>query len=190
MLSALSEKFPAFCSAARRLMLSGAIIVCMPVLPVSAANPDFQFPSIDGGEIDLADWRGGPVLVVNTASLCGYAGQFDDLQILQDRYEMAGLKVLAVPSNDFDQELADAQAVKAFCAANFDLTLPMTDIQHVKGALAHPFYVWLEQSRGFVPGWNFNKVLLDANGSVVNVWGATTAPLSSVMTEQIEALLP
>lgn len=155
-----------------------------------AAEPDFRFPSIDGGEIDLGAWHGSPILVVNTASLCGYVGQFDDLQALQDRYGAAGLKVLAVPSDDFAQELADAGAVKSFCDANFDLTLPMTDIQHVKGPEAHPFYLWVADQTGFVPGWNFNKVLLDADGQVVDTWGAGTSPLSAVMIGRIEALLP
>jgi glutathione peroxidase len=158
--------------------------------PSVATEQGFSFPSIDGGQIDLADWRGKPVLVVNTASLCGYVGQFDDLQALQDRYGPAGLKVLAVPSDDFAQELADADEVKSFCAANFDLTLPMTDIQHVKGAQAHPFYVWVADQTGFVPRWNFNKVLLDGDGRVVDTGGAGTSPQSPEMTNRIEALLP
>lgn len=108
-----------------------------------AASPlfaGFSFPSIDGGTIDLDDYAGKPVLVVNTASLCGFAGQFDDLQDLHDTYAARGLVVLAVPSDDFRQELASAAEVKEYCAANFDLTIPMTDITHVTGAEAHPFY--------------------------------------------------
>lgn len=156
----------------------------------AAEPPAFQFPSIDGGDIALSDWRGAPVLVVNTASLCGYVGQLDDLQTLQDRYGAAGLKVLAVPSDDFAQELATAGEVKSFCETNFDLTLPMTDIQHVKGAEAHPFYQWVAGETGFVPAWNFNKVLLDGNGQVVETWGAGMSPLAGVLTRRIEALLP
>jgi glutathione peroxidase len=166
------------------------LLTVIPVTKAAAAEPAFRFPSIDGGQIDLADWRGHPVLVVNTASLCGYADQFTTLQALQDRYADRGLKVLAVPSDDFAQELDDAKAVKSYCALNYDLTLPMTDITHVKGPGAHPFYQWLAKTEGFVPGWNFNKVLLGPDGQVVATWGAATDPLSGKITRRIEALLP
>ncbi|MFN4129588.1 MAG: glutathione peroxidase, partial [Paracoccaceae bacterium] len=109
----------------------------------------FVFDSIDGGTIALDDWRGHPVLVVNTASLCGFTRQYDDLQALHDRYSARGLLVLAVPSDDFNQELADAKAVKEFCTLRFDLTLAMTDITHVRGPQAHPFYQWLAAEQGF-----------------------------------------
>lgn len=162
------------------------------VLPAGAfaAEPAFRFASIDGGEIDLAEWRGAPVLVVNTASLCGFTPQYDDLQTLWETYEARGLKVLAVPSDDFNQELADAGKVKEFCSVNFDLTLPMTDITPVTGAQAHPFYAWLRDSHGFTPGWNFNKVLIGPGGEVVETWGSVTRPTSTAITRRIEALLP
>lgn len=155
-----------------------------------AAAAGYRFDSIDGGAIDLDDWKGRPVLVVNTASLCGFAGQFDDLQALQDRYGPQGLKVLAVPSDDFSQELASDAEVKKYCEMTFDITLPMTTITHVRGTEAHPFYQWLAVDHGFVPRWNFNKVLLDGQGQVVATWGATTNPLSGAVTRKIEALLP
>ena len=158
-------------------------------VPVQAATAGFSFASIDGGRIDLNDWRGKPVLVVNTASMCGFAGQFDDLQALHDRYAARGLLVLAVPSDDFNQELADAAAVKEYCAINFDLTLPMTDITHVRGAKAHPFYAWLAAEHGFTPRWNFNKVLIGPQGDVLGTWGASVKPTSRAITAQIEPLL-
>ena len=142
------------------------------ILPVVLGGPAvipaaaFDFGSIDGGTLDMDDWRGRPVLVVNTASLCGFTLQYDGLQALYDRYRDAGLVVLAVPSDDFRQELASDAKVKEFCALNFSLTLPMTEITHVKGAKAHPFYRWLADSEGFVPSWNFNKVLLAPDGTV------------------------
>lgn len=154
------------------------------------ASAGFRFDSIDGGQIALDDFRGRPVLVVNTASLCGFAPQFDELQALQDRFGPRGLVVLAVPSDDFRQELADEAAVRDYCAVNFDLTLPMTTITHVRGAGAHPFYRWLADEADFVPGWNFNKVLLSGEGEVAGTWGATVRPLSPTITDRIEALLP
>lgn len=155
----------------------------------AVAVEGFRFASIDGGSIDLEDWRGKPVLVVNTASLCGFAGQFDGLQELHEVYGPRGALILAVPSNDFDQELADEAAVKEYCAMTFDLTLPMTEITPVTGAGAHPFYAWVREETGFVPGWNFNKVLIAPDGSVAATFGATTRPESRAITGRIEAML-
>ncbi|MDV7272067.1 glutathione peroxidase [Thioclava sp. A2] len=152
--------------------------------------PAFSFPSIDGGTLDTADWRGRPVLVVNTASLCGFSGQLVDLQALHKTYGARGLVVLAVPSDSFKQELAGAKQVKEFCALQFGITLPMTDILPVTGAQAHPFYRWVRETRGFTPGWNFNKVLLDGEGQVVRTWGALTNPLSDAIVEAFTPLLP
>ncbi len=154
----------------------------------AAAAEGFRFASIDGGEIDLNDWRGKPVLVVNTASLCGYAGQFDALQDLHERFGDKVL-VLAVPSNDFDQELADEGAVKEYCAMTFDLTLPMTEITPVKGLEAHPFYAWVREETGFVPGWNFNKVLIAPDGSIAGTFGAPVKPEGPQIAGRILGML-
>jgi glutathione peroxidase len=172
-----------------RPLFSAAATAVAALLPV-AAFAGFSFPSIDGGNIDLDAFKGRPVLVVNTASLCGFADQFDDLQALHDSYADRGLVVLAVPSNDFRQELASAEEVKEFCAVNFDLTIPMTDITPVTGAEAHPFYKWLAETEGFTPAWNFNKVLLDGEGEVVATWGSVMRPTAPPVTNRIEALLP
>ena len=155
----------------------------------TAAPLTGSFPSIDGGTLDIEAWRGQPVLVVNTASRCGFTHQYDDLQALQDRYEDAGLVVLAVPSNDFRQELASDEEVKDFCEVNFNLTLPMTTITSVRGAQAHPFYRQLKDVAGFTPMWNFDKVLLGPDGSVVETWRSVTSPTSQKITGAVEALL-
>ena len=164
-----------------------AILAAFALSPAWAAD-GFRFASIDGGEINLDDWRGKPVLVVNTASLCGFAGQFDALQALHDRFGDRAL-ILAVPSDDFNQELADETAVKEYCALTFDLTLPMTGITHVKGPEAHPFYSWLRDETGFVPGWNFNKVLIAPDGSIAGTFGAPVAPEGAQIAGRIEAML-
>lgn len=170
----------------RRILLALAIAVW----PFSAlAAGGFSFAAIDGGTLAMDDWRGRPVLVVNTASLCGFTPQYDDLQALHDSLGPRGLVVLAVPSDDFRQELASAEAVKEFCAVNFDLTLPMTDITHVKGDHAHPFFRWLATEHGFTPGWNFNKVLIGPEGEVLGTWGSTVRPSSRAILSQIEPLL-
>lgn len=177
----------------RRLI---ATLAALPLMPIAtplwaqgAQPPAFRFDSIDGGEYDLAEWRGRPVLVVNTASMCGYTGQYDDLQALHEEYGPRGLVVLAVPSDDFNQELADDAAVAEFCELNFNLTLPMTTITPVRGAGAHPFFQWLRATYGFEPGWNFNKVLLDGEGRMVQSFGSTTLPTGARMRREIELLL-
>ena len=165
------------------------LILALAALVPMRAWAGFTFTAIDGGQIDLDDYRGKPVLVVNTASLCGFSGQYDDLQVLYDHYAPQGLLVLAVPSNDFAQELANEAAVKEFCAVNFDLTLPMTAITSVTGTAAHPFYAMLRDTYGYAPTWNFNKVLLGPDGRMVANWGSGTNPTSGQMTQAIEALL-
>ena len=154
-----------------------------------AAPPNAPFVAIDGGELSLSDWSGQPVLVVNTASMCGYTPQYDALQALFDRYSPQGLVVLAIPSDDFRQELSSAEEVKDFCEVNFNLTLPMTDITHVKGAQAHTFYAWLRDEAGFIPRWNFNKVLIDRNGAVAGTWPSSTKPMSRDIVTAVEAAL-
>ena len=172
----------------RRFLTALGATVCLAWSSAMAAE-SFRFSSIDGGEIDLGDWRGKPILVVNTASLCGFAGQFDGLQSLHERFGPQGVLILAVPSNDFEQELADEAAVKEYCAMTFDITLPMTEITRVTGSEAHPFFAWVRDETGFVPGWNFNKVLIAPDGSVAATFGAPTPPESRAIAGRIEALL-
>lgn len=150
--------------------------------------PAFTFRSIDGGSYDMADWRGKPVLVVNTASMCGFTPQYADLQTLSDAYAGKAV-VLAVPSDDFRQELGSDAEVKDFCAINFDLTLPMTTIEHVARGEIHPFYAWVKETQGFAPGWNFNKILIGPDGQFVKAWGSATKPGSAAITSEIDALL-
>lgn len=169
-----------------RHILIAALLALMPTANLAAP---FVFNSIDGGEIDLSDYEGQPVLVVNTASRCAFTPQYDALQSLYTRYRTLGLVVLAVPSNDFRQELKTAEQVKDFCAVNFDLDLPMTDITHVTGDKAHPFYAWVKEETGFEPNWNFNKILIAPDGEVVATFGSQTRPLSQKITRMIEDAL-
>lgn len=157
---------------------------------VQAAPMTGEFASIDGGTLSLQDWRGQPVLVVNTASQCGFTGQYAGLQKMHETYADRGLVVLAVPSDSFNQELETASDVKAFCEMNYGLTLPMADITPVRGPEAHSFYAAVADQTGFVPQWNFNKILLDSQGAVVATYGSGVKPMSPKLTRQIEALLP
>ncbi len=174
--------------AVSRRMRSAIGAVLLAIVP-HGASAGYSFTGIEGGTIDLEALRGQPVLVVNTASLCGFAGQFDDMQALQDRYGPRGLVVLAVPSDDFNQELATGAKVKEYCEARFDITLPMTEITRVTGPDAHPFYAWLASEHGFTPKWNFNKVLIGPSGEVVATWGSMPAPTSRAVISKLEPLL-
>lgn len=167
------------------ILMAGGIVLSR----VAHAAGPFTFDAIEGGKIDMADWRGKPVLVVNTASRCGFTPQYDELQALYDRYAQQGLVVLAVPSNDFRQELGSAEAVQEFCETNFNLTLPMTNITHVKGTKAHPFFAWVRGSTGFEPAWNFNKILIGPDGAVLGTWGSAVKPLSGKIVDPIKAAL-
>lgn len=160
---------------------------------VRAATPapleTFVFASIDGGDLRMSDWAGDAILVVNTASRCGYTSQYEGLQTLHERYGPRGLRVLAVPSDAFYQELSSADEVKEFCDTTFGLTLPMTDITDVRGRGAHPFFSWLRETHGFQPRWNFNKVLIGRDGTVREIFGSNARPLSREMIAAVEAAL-
>jgi len=154
---------------------------------------DFSFTSIDGADLPLADFRGKAVLIVNTASLCGFTSQYSGLQDLWERYRDRGLVVLGVPSDDFGgQELDSAAEVKSFCSINYNIDFPLTDIVHVKGPAAHPYYKWVKDAHGglAVPRWNFHKHLINADGELVDWFVSTTGPASSRLQSAIEKALP
>ncbi|MEL6280003.1 MAG: glutathione peroxidase [Pseudomonadota bacterium] len=149
---------------------------------------DFEFTSIDGEAMPLAQFEGQPVLVVNTASRCGFTPQYDGLQALWTKYRDQGLVVIGVPSGDFNQELASEADVKEFCEVNFSLDFPMTEINHVKGEDAHPFFAWAGAQQG-APRWNFYKYLVGPDGTLVKSYGSVTRPMSRKLTSEIERLL-
>ena len=163
-------------------------MICM-ITALQATASEFSFDNIEGGAFSLSDFKGSPVLVVNTASRCGFTSQYNGLQTLYDKYRDQGLLVLAVPSNDFKQELNGDEKVKQFCEINFNLNVPMTTITHVKGSNAHPFFKWIKNEYGFVPSWNFNKILLDQEGQMVDSFGSLARPTGWRITKSIEALL-
>ncbi len=171
-------------------MLAALLALCLAMAAPAAADPGgMRFASIDGGEIALGDWAGRPVLVANTASLCAFTEQYEGLQALYDMYRGAGLVVLAVPSDDFRQELATEEEVAAFCEANFGLDLPMAEITSVRGPDAHPFYRWLNETHGIAPRWNFEKVLIGPDGALLGAWGSAVRPLGRPIVDAVEAAL-
>ena len=153
---------------------------------------DFSFPSIEGGTLSLSDYAGKPLLIVNTASECGFTGQYDGLQKLYDEFGKDGLIVIGLPSNDFGkQEKGTADEIKSFCEVNFNITFPLSDKIKVKGDDAHPFYLWAKAQSGFAgrPRWNFHKSLFDRNGQLADWFATTTAPDNGKVIEAIRSVL-
>lgn len=159
--------------------------------PALANTPtafDFGFEAIEGGPLPLAQFRGRVLLVVNTASFCGFTPQYAALQRLHERSGARGLTVIGVPSTDFNQEHQDARRVREFCDAMFGITFPLTTINRVRGEQAHPFFAWAAREAGPVR-WNFHKYLVSRDGRHVQGFSTQTAPDSPAMTRAIEAAL-
>lgn len=154
-----------------------------------AGLPSVTLTSIDGGTLEFADWDGRPVLVVNTASQCAYTRQYTELQNLYDTYRARGLVVLAVPSDDFNQELDSAEEVAAFCEMTYGIDMPMADITKVRGRNAHPLYHAIKEQTGFEPRWNFSKVLFAPDGTVAGTWGSRVAPMDRAIVDAVESAL-
>ena len=153
---------------------------------------DFSFTSIDGQAMPLAQFSGKAVLVVNTASACGFTPQYDELQALYDAYRDKGLVVLGVPSNDFGkQEPLTEEGIKEFCEVNFNITFPLTEKEVVKGEDAHPFYRWAAEELGGLakPRWNFHKYLIGPDGRLRDWFSTTTSPVSSKIRTAVDAAL-
>ena len=152
---------------------------------------DLKINSISGELINLNDFRGKPVLVVNTASYCGFTKQYDDLQKLWDKYKNKNLIVLGIPSNSFNQEKKTSNEVKNFCEVNFNISFPMTEITNVKGDNAHPIYKWAAKNFGnsAVPKWNFHKILINKNGKIEETYSSFTKPMSKKIINKIEELV-
>ena len=153
---------------------------------------DHVFERIDGGSLPLADFDGKVVLVVNTASECGFTPQYSGLQKLWKQYRDRGLVVLGVPSNDFGaQEPGDEDAIAAFCTETYAVDFPMTGKVGVLGANAHPFYRWIADTLGedAAPRWNFHKYLVDGSGDLVAMWPSKVEPLATEVVEAVEEAL-
>jgi len=153
---------------------------------------DFTLPSIGGGDIRLKDFAGQAVLVVNTASQCGFTPQYKELEALWRERKGKGVVVLGVPSNDFGaQEPGTETQIQDFCERNFAVTFPMTAKQAVIGAKAHPLYRWIarELGEGAAPKWNFHKYLIGPDGALAGAWPSKVAPRSPEVIQAIDAAL-
>ena len=152
---------------------------------------DFKINSISGDIIDLSEFKGKPVLIVNTASYCGFTKQYEDMQKLWENYREKGLIVLGIPSNSFNQEKNNNNEVKDFCEVNFNINFPMTEITNVKGDDAHEIFKWAKENHGksAVPKWNFYKILINKEGKIEDTYASLTNPTSKKIISKIESLL-
>jgi len=143
---------------------------------------DFKARMLDGGEQSLSAYRGNVMLIVNTASACGFTPQFTGLEALHRKYADKGLVVLGFPSNQFaNQEPGDAEEIKNFCSLKYDVTFPMMAKIDVNGAAAHPLYDYLTRTkRGFLGTrsvkWNFTKFLIGRDGAVIGRFAPAVTP--------------
>ncbi len=153
---------------------------------------DYSFESLEGQPLPLSDYKGKVILVVNTASKCGFTPQYEGLQALYTKYKEQGLVVIGVPSNDFgEQEPGSATEIKSFCKLHYGVDFPMASKQVVTGDKAHPFYVWIRGQLGFgsAPKWNFHKYLIGRDGKPVDFYLSTTTPDSDKLQRAIETEL-
>jgi glutathione peroxidase len=152
----------------------------------------FSFNTLQGKPYPLADLAGRPLIVVNTASKCGFTPQYKGLEALWRAKKEAGLVVIGVPSNDFGkQEPGNADEISSFCELNYGVDFPMMEKVHVKGADAHPFFKWAASEGGFLsaPKWNFFKYLVAKDGSLKTWFSSVTAPDSDKFVKAVESIV-
>ena len=153
----------------------------------------FTMNLVDGTPKKLSDYRGKALLIVNTASRCGYTKQYAPMEQLYRKYRDRGFEILAFPANDFmGQEPGTNEEIRAFCTKNYDVTFPLFAKISVKGDGIHPLYRYLTTLPGFDGdiSWNFNKFLVDPSGKVVARFGTRVDPMAEEVTKKLEEVLP
>ncbi len=174
----------------RLLLWIAALAVSGPAL--GGACPvllDHKFTTVQGKEIDLCQYADRPILVVNTASRCGFTPQFTKLQEMYQEYQAKGLMVLGFPSNDFKQELATNREVGEFCLVNYGVSFPMMELSSVKGGSANPLFKQLAEATGAEPGWNFHKYLIAPGGTEVYSFSPRTQPDAAVVMAKLRLMM-
>ncbi len=153
---------------------------------------DFTFKSLQGKPMPLKKYKGHPLLIVNTASKCGFTPQYAGLEAVWQKHKAEGLIVLGVPSNDFaNQEPGGSKEIAEFCEINFGVDFPLTEKVHVRGADAHPLFDWIGAEGGFLarPRWNFYKYLFDRDGRLQTWFASVTSPGSSKFEAAVKKLV-
>jgi glutathione peroxidase len=172
-----------------RLLFALALLVPPVLAQACPGLLDHRYTSLQGKSVDLCDFAGRPILVVNTASKCGYTPQFEKLEALHRRYERRGLVVLGFPSNDFNQELATNQEIAQFCKLTYFVEFPMIERGSVTGPNANAFFKQLAAATGTAPRWNFHKYLIAPDGKTVYSFGTRVEPDSREVMGKLMPML-
>jgi glutathione peroxidase len=165
----------------RKIFLSLIFLTGFFMSATAATLQDFTLVGIDGKPLPFSQFKGKVVLLVNTASECGYTGQYEGLEALWEKYRDKGLVIVGVPSNDFGgQEPGQSEAIASFCKLNYGVTFPLADKTVVKGKGADPVYIWTGQKAGVLgtPKWNFHKYLFGRDGAFIDWFSTPTEPMS------------
>ena len=179
-------------------MISKSFIIMILTLFMSisfSAKSDFfdlSFEGIAGNIISLKEFKNKPIIIVNSASFCGFTYQYEQLENLYQKYKKMGLVIIAIPSNDFGgQEFKDNKKVKEFCKVNFNISFPITKITKVKGKDRHPFFKWVEKEAGYLslPKWNFYKYLINKEGKLSSWFSSVTKPSSDKFLKELGKLM-
>ena len=153
---------------------------------------DLSINGLNNETVNLSEFKGKTILLVNVASKCGFTKQYTGLQTLYDNYKNKDFLVIGIPSNQFGgQEPGSNEEIKDFCETNFNITFPITDKVDVKGINAHAIYKWAKKNYGnsTVPKWNFHKILINNEGKIHDTFNSFITPLSDKITKQIELIL-
>ena len=150
---------------------------------------DFSFEDIDGNQVNLDKFKGKPILMVNTASRCGYTPQYENLQNLFVNYKETDLTILAVTSNSFNQEYSSNEDIKKICLVNYDVGFVTSSPINVRGKESHEIFSWLKEDFGKTPKWNFYKYLFDRNGTLISSWSSKTKPDHPKILKEINKIL-
>jgi glutathione peroxidase len=168
------------------------LMFSLPCAAIAADCPallNHQFKTLQGGSLDLCKYRDKPILVVNTASKCGYTPQFEKLEGMYRRYKDRGLLVVGFPSNDFRQELQSEKEIGSFCKLTYKVEFPMLSKGSVSGPNANPFFKQLSAASGEAPTWNFHKYLITPGGRAVYSFSTPTEPDDPEILKQITPYL-
>ena len=176
--------------AAKQTMITPSTTSNMTSTTVTSSVHSFSVKALDGGTINFADYKGKKLLIVNTASACGYTPQYKDLETLYEKYKTK-LVIVGFPANNFGgQEPGTNADIKTFCQKNYGVTFPMAEKISVKGDDTAPIYKWLTQKsqNGVLDAeikWNFNKFLLDENGHIIAKFDSKVTPMSEEITGKL-----
>lgn len=150
---------------------------------------DFNFKDIDNNYVNLSIFKGNPILVINTASRCGFTPQYAGLQNLFSIYKKTDLTIIAVTSNSFNQEYSDVDEIKKICLINYNVGFLVSSPIEVNGENSHPIFSWIKQEYNQAPKWNFYKYLFDRSGKLVDSWSSITKPDNKKIINSINKLI-